>query len=169
MYTTLRGGIMKPSKFTYKHYHIPITYIGMKYSDLNVSKVKADKIATSVSKAPIKGLLVIKGSAGPIINQLCEDGRSIRGIDFTDRSNTAFEKHNNPEAAVVLIHSIGAEVTTNYNISRQVLQALLKFYSRRQTLVVLETSFGKSELRSNYDLTPNNYIILDEKEEEAWV
>lgn len=158
----------KPTTLAYKHYHIPTSYIGLGYSDMNISKAKAMNLEDKLSQAPPKGLLVIKGNAAPIVNQLFQS-RTTRGIDFTERSNSAFGTHINPEADVVVIHSVGEEVTTNYSISSQVLHALLKFYKRRNTLVIVETHFTKAELRNNYDLLPTNFLVLEDKADEVFI
>jgi len=158
------------SKLLYKLYGVPVTYLDTDYSDVAISKVKATHLQKKMKDAPTKGLLIVKGNAGPIVNQLYKQGRTMRGIDFPKRSqDDAFSYHDNPEADMVIIFGVGCEVTTNYRITSQVLNALIRHYSTRQTLVIIETHFTKSELRDKYDLTPGNFIALENKPEEVFI
>jgi len=153
----------------YTHFGIPVTYIGVTYKDLDVSSIKAKHLEGKMKQAPPQGLLVIQGSAAPVINQLHKQGRSMRGIDFIVRAGEAFEPHEEPKADVILIYNVGAEVSMKSIISGKVLNALLKHYASRRTLVVLETHLTKSELRHNYDINVSNYVTLNRKPDEVWV
>ena len=157
------------SPLTYKHYGIPVSYIGCSYKDLELSATRAKSLEKKLKAAPKSGLLVVKGVAAPVINQQVELGKSVAGINFAERSNSAFESFTNPKADIILVYGIGDEVTTNYNISRQVLNGILAYYKHRDTLVVIETVFGKTELRNNYDLTPTNFLTLEEKPEVSFL
>jgi hypothetical protein len=157
------------NKLVYKHYNIPISYIGQTFKGTTMSGVKATRLKDKIKNAPKRGTLVVKGSAGPVINQLIEDGRTVTGIDFSERASTAFEQHQNPKTEVLLLYNVGNEITVNYNVSRQVLKSILKYYQHTDTLVVIETEFTKTELRNNYDFTPVNYIVIETLEEDSWV
>ncbi len=101
------------SQREYRHYGIPTTYVGITYNDLNITAPRLKRLTASIKQAPISGLLIVKGNAAPIINQLFES-RTIRGIDFMKRAGNAFEQHTNPEAEVIIIYSVGSEITLNY-------------------------------------------------------
>ena len=157
------------SKFVYKHYGIPISYLGVDYDDLDMPKAKETSLRGKIKNAPQKGTLFIRGTAAPVINQLFTQGRTIKGINFMARSETAFERHMNPQADVILIYNVGSEISMNRQVSRQVLQAILKYYTSGVTLVIVETSFTKSELLHNYDISASNFLTLQEKKEEVWI
>jgi len=157
------------SPLLYKHYNIPTSYIGVTYSDTDLSKAKQEHIETKVKSAPKKGTLVVRGTAAPIINQLLDAGRIVQGIDFVERSSSAFDTHYNPSADVIILYGLGLEISVNHNVSRQVLQNILAYYAKRDTLVVIETGLTKSELRNNYDFIPVNFLQVPEAAEESWV
>jgi len=161
--------LVQKNKLVYTYYKLPVTYLNLNYEDTRISLARAKQLQGKISQAPKTGLLVIKGTAAPVINQLVDEGREVRGIDFTERANAAFEQHDNPQADVVLIHSVGAEVTTNYNISRQILHALITHYKKEETLLIIETDFTKSELRNHYDLTPTNFLSLELKDQPTFI
>ena len=157
------------TRLVYKHFKIPVTYIDVDYEDLDISKTKAAHLRGKMKSAPPKGLLFIKGSAAPVVNQLYGQGRSIRGINFVEHSDDAFGTHAYPTADVVLIYNLGSEVSTNYNVSRQVLQKLLRYYKSQNTLVVVETHFAKSEVLHNYDVSTGNFLTLDDRADDVWI
>jgi len=160
---------MKQNKLIYTYYHIPTSYLGISYCDTALSKAKQQDLETKISQAPKKGTLVVRGTAAPVINQLVEQDRLVTGIDFVQRSQTAFELHDNPKADVILIYGLGSEISVNHNVSRQVLQNLLAYYSKTDTLVVIETQLTKSDLRNNYDFIPTNFLTIQEQPEEVWI
>ncbi len=160
---------MKVSSLVYRHFNLPVSYVKMSWDSLDVTKVRVKHLIEKLKSAPKRGLLVIRGCAAPIINQQVSLDKSVIGIDFPERANKAFETIKNPRADIILIYGVGDEVTTNYNISRQVLQAILAYYKTQDTLVVLETKFTLSELRTNYDLHPSNFLNLQEKEEKSFL
>jgi len=150
-------------------YGLPVSYAGKTYTDTGLPKVKQAEIPKKISRAPSKGTLTIQGTAAPIINQFIKDGRRVRGTDFIELSGNAFEDLQLPVADVVLLHNVGVEVSTNFKISGQVFRKVLKFYSEKPTLLVIETDLSKTDLLSRYDFRVTNFIKIPVKSEELWV
>ena len=151
-------------------YGLPASYAEQTYESVGLSDLQQKRFTSIIARAPSTGLLAVKGEAGPVINQLMQQGRSVRGIDFAKRSSKAFEDFQNPVARVVVLYNVGLEVSVNHTISAKVLRNLLKFYKHQNTLVILETPMTKSQLLSTYDLRVANAItIAADIEEEVWV
>ncbi len=150
-------------------YGLPITYAGKSYSDTGLAKIKIETLPKTISNAPSTGTLTIQGTAAPVVNQLIADGRKVRGVNFISLSATAFEDHNLPISSVVVLYNVGVEVSTNFKISGQVFRKVLKFYAGKQTLLIIETDLGKTDLLSRYDFRTTNYIKIPQQQEEIWV
>jgi len=150
-------------------YGLPVAYAGKTYNDTGLTKAKAKEIEGKITKAPSKGTLTINGTAAPIVNQFINDGRKVRGVDFTVINSKAFEEFSLPVSSVVLLYNVGVEVSTNFKISGQVFRKILKFYSEKNTLLIIETDLTKTELLSRYDFRVTNFIKIPQKEEEIWV
>lgn len=150
-------------------YGLPVSYAGKDYSDTGLAQIKIETLPKTIANAPSTGTLTIQGTAAPVINQLITDGRKVRGVNFVTLSATAFEDHILPVASVVLLHNVGTEVSTNFKISGQVFRKVLKFYADKQTLLVIETDLGKTDLLSRYDFRTTNYIKIPKQQEDIWV
>jgi len=150
-------------------YGLPVTYAGKTYNDTGLAKIKIETLPKMIGNAPSTGTLTIQGTAAPIVNQLISDKRKVRGVNFISLSATAFEDHSLPVANVVVLYNVGVEVSTNFKISGQVFRKVLKFYANKQTLLIIETDLGKTDLLSRYDFRTTNYIKIPPKQEEIWV
>lgn len=156
-------------KYLYGLYELPPSYHGAVYENTALIKVKQEDIYNKVANAPQKGLLVIQGNAGPVINQLLEAKRKVRGIDFLPRCADAFGTFDNPLANVVLIYNVGSEISVSSKVTALILKNILKSYANSSTLVILETHLTKSELQNNYHIDVVNFIKIQNKEESAWI
>ena len=150
-------------------YGLPVSYAGKGYHDTGLVKTKIETLPDKVANAPNNGTLTIQGTAAPVINQLLDLGKKVRGVDFIQLSATAFEQHDLPVTPVVLLYNVGIEVSTNFRISGQVLRKVIKFYSEKRTLLILESDLTKTELLSRYDFRVTNFIKIPPKEEEIWL
>ena len=150
-------------------YGLPAGYFGISYKDMDMSATRQDAITKKIKNAPNDGTLTVQGTAAPIVNQLLTQGRKIRGISFTERSSTAFETHQNPTADVVVLYDVGAEVSLNGKVSGMVLANIVKYYSSRKTLLIIETDMTKTALLSRYDFNTTNFIKIIKKEKENWI
>ncbi len=157
------------AKYLYDIYGLPTAYCNVSYKDTALIAVKQEEIQGKIANAPSKGLLAIQGNAAPIINQMLEAGKKVRGINFLERSADAFGIFENPAASVVVIYNVGSEISVNTKVSSLVLKNILKNYSNSNTLVIIETHLTKSELLSNYHVQAVNFIKIANKEEESWV
>jgi hypothetical protein len=156
-------------KALYKVYNLPDSYFGIGYKDTKLSAARQEVIAGKIENVPSKGTLVIQGTAAPVVNQLLTTDKKIRGICFTERSQSAFETYQNPAANIIVLYDVGMEVTLNSKVSGMVLNSILKHYSGRNTLVIIETHLTKTELLSKYDLNVVNFIKIELKAQEAWI
>lgn len=160
---------MDVNKYKLSMYNLPQCYGNMTYDSIDISSVKAKDLEEKITRAPRAGLLVIKGTAGPVVNQLLAMERRVRGIDFIEMNNDAFGVHEFPSAEVVVVYNVGFEVSTKFSVSGMVLQKLIQYYKDRRTLVILETKLSKTDLLTKYDLSVTNFIALPEKSEEKWI
>lgn len=150
-------------------YGLPVSYTDSSYTSTSLSKTQQAKIQASIAAAPKAGLLVIQGTAAPIVAQLQDIGRQVRGIDFSKRTMAAFEQHMNPPADVIIIYNIGFEITMNSNVSKKVLASLIKHYQEQRSLIILETRLTKAEMLSTYDMSITNFIKILPKDDDTWV
>lgn len=151
----------------YGIYGLPPSYHGITYGDTQLVSVKQEQLREKVSNAPNSGTLTVQGTAAPIVNQLLKT-RKVRGIDFVERSTSAFDQHTNPHAEVVVLYGVGSEVSMNGKVSGLVLRNLVEYYRNRKTLLVIETHLSKQELLSRYDFKVTNFMKILRKEEEIW-
>ena len=154
--------------YVYEVYGLPISYAKLTYKDTQLISVKQLDIAKKIHRAPTKGLLAIQGCAGAVVNQLLET-KKVRGIDFLARSSAAFDVFSNPSSEVIVLYNVGSEVSTNHKVSGLVLLNIVKHYSNKNTLLVIETNLTKADLLSRYDLKVTNFIKILPKLEDAWV
>jgi len=152
-----------------KMYNLPISYAEITFEDTELTAKRKKDLPELIEKAPVRGILYVQGTAAPIVNQLLTKGKAVRGIDFTERSSSAFEQHQNPECAIVVIYNLGAEITVNYHVPQKVINNILKHYSTRDTLIIVETDLSKNDLLNRYDINAVNYIKIPRKTEERWI
>ena len=150
-------------------YNLPKTYKNITYKDTGLVKVKQEDIQDKISRAPLKGTLTITGIAAPVVNQLIDSGLKVRGINFLDRSSTAFEQHENPHANIVVLYNVGNEVSLNSKVSGMVLRNIIKHYESKNTLLIIETDLSKGDLLSRYDFRVTNYIRIPKVDEAVWI
>lgn len=150
-------------------YGLPPAYADIGYGDTCLSKAKQDHLEAKVPTAPNKGTLTVTGTAAPIVNQLIGLKRVVRGINFLDRSTTAFEAHENPKANVVVLFNVGMEVSLNAKVSGMVLRSIVQHYAEQPTLLIIETKLSRTELLSRYDFRVANHTIIPKKEDESWL
>lgn len=153
----------------YPLYGLPSYYAGLTFAHTGLSKAQQERFTKSIENAPPTGVLAIRGMAAPVVNLLLEQKRKVRGIDFTVRSQNAFEEHQNPAAEVIVIYNVGVEITGNSNISKKILRSLIQYYKERQTLVIIESTLGKSDFRLQYDIDIANFITIPEAAEAQWI
>ena len=157
---------MKP--YLYGIYGLPPSYADVTYKETDLIPIKQLDLAKKIANAPNKGTLTIQGSAAAVVNQLIED-RKIRGIDFLDRDNAAFEAFDNPSADVVVLYNVGSEVSLKGTVPGMVLGKIVKHYSNRKTLLIIETKYTKAKLLERYDFAATNFIKILLKPEKAWL
>ena len=155
-------------KTLYTIYNLPIVYAEIGYEDTALIKVKQEHIEELIPKAPYSGTLTIQGTAAPVVNQLMEQ-RSVRGIDFNVRSEDPWGTHQNPSADVVVLYNVGSEVAMKGTVGGLVLANIVKYYSNRRTLLVIETNMNKMELLHRYDFKATNFIKIEKKPEDVWI
>jgi len=160
---------MNRLELIYKHLNIPTHYASIEWDDTTLVAVKKNMYLEKFKNPPKRGLVGVTGTAAPIVNSLYSLGKKLLGIDFTTRSSTAFESHTNPSCDVVVIYSIGDEVSVNHNITGQVLRGIISAYQSKNTLVVLESRLTKSEMRTRYDVDIVNHVNLKLKPEDTWL
>jgi hypothetical protein len=157
-------------KIAYTILGLPTHYHGMDYSDTKLIASRIDGIREKISKAPQSGVLLVSGTAAPIINQLIGTGRKTIGIDFVQYFNSKLSNEETmdlPRANVVLIYNVGAEPANNATFSGKLLNSLLSFY--KSSLVVIESDKTPTAFSSTYSLAIANSIIVAPKDVERWI
>jgi len=157
------------NKTLLKLYNIPQSFGSIGWEDVIISAARRKDLRAKFALTPQAGLLVVQGTAAPVIKMLHEQDRSIRGIDFMGRVEKAFESHSNPIADVVLIYNVGKEISINSPLPKKVLKSLVTYYQERAILLVIQTDFTKADLLRQYDVHATNFVKLMQKEGEAWI
>lgn len=150
-------------------YGLPPSYASVTYKDTGLVQVRQEQLEAKVSKAPNSGSLTVTGTAAPLATQLIKEGRTVRGINFLDRSSTAFDIHQNPQANIVVLYNVGVEVSLNSKVSGMVLNSIVQHYSERPTLLIIETKLSGKELLQRYDFRITNHVSIPKKDEDIWI
>jgi hypothetical protein len=152
-----------------KAYGLPTAYADITWEHTNLSLGREDILKDKTAKAPRAGLVVIRGTAAPMVLQLLDEGRTARGISFTERCGAAFDTFENPIADVVVVYGVGDEISVSGKVTGQILRNLVQYYKAKKVLLILETTLTKSDILKTYDINAINFLSIGIKEEEKWV
>lgn len=158
---------MNHNETVYAVYGLPAAYAKGSWDTLEVSTEESKRYQEAF-KNPINSTIFVQGSCAPVIQQLLEQGKKVRGIDFSKRQNAAFEEHNNPDAEVILIWNIN-KYSGKAEVSMNLLSNLIQYYRGRNALVILQSEESSIFLRDNYGIATNNKLKLLTKAEPKWL
>ena len=122
------------------------------------SKVNAMK--SILNNMPETGVLLVSGTANPIINYIFLQ-RRIYGIDFVQYYEEQFvdKKIDIPKKmGVYYIYNIGKEPAKNKEYSAKLLESFIA--SHRNAFIILETTLPKTEFERTYRLSFVNYLTI---------
>lgn len=151
---------------------IPGHYHGVTYKDTKLVPTRQKAIEESIGRAPSSGVLLVSGTAAPIVNQFITIGKKTIGISFPELFDDRFNSGDNdshPNASVVLLYDIGLEAAKSKEFSATILNSIISYYKSRETLLILETQLSVSNFTTTYGLSIKNTLSIPIKEEEAWV
>lgn len=158
---------MKHNETVYAVYGLPAAYAQGSWDTLDVPPEEAKRYQEAF-KNPINSTVFVQGNCAPIVQQLLEQGKKVRGIDFSKRQNAAFEDHNNPDAEVILIWNVN-KYSGKAEVSMNLLSNLIQYYRTKEVLVILQSEESSVFLRDNYGFTTNNKLKLLPKPEPKWL
>ena len=158
-------------KIAYSMLGIPSHYHGVTYEDTKLIASKMSATRDKISRAPTSGVLLVVGTAAPIINQLLEDrSRKVVGFSFVDYYNSKLSSEETmevPKGQVILIHGVGSEPASNPQFAAKILNGLLGGY--KSNLVIIETDKTASSFQTAYGLVIANTINIPEHEVVKWI
>lgn len=160
---------MKLPKLAYQMLGLPTNYHNMTFKDTKLSEVKALDIEKKIAKAPASGVLLVSGTAGPIVNILMAT-RKVVGLDFSEFYQSKLsneESMETPRGAVVVIYGIGTEPANSSQFASKLLNSLLGSY--KSSLVILETDKTPNNFQTTYSLVVANTLTAPELDVEKWV
>lgn len=158
---------MKP-KIAYKLLGLPVEYHDLSWADTKVPASKAELMESKLAKAPASGVLLVSGSAAPVVNYFMER-RKVVGLNFPEYFESKLsneETLETPKGAVIVIYGVGSEPANNTTFSGKVLGALLSTY--KSCLVILQTDKTLSNFQTSYGLSIVNHFNIPEKDVEKW-
>ena len=163
-----------PKTSIYAALRLPQRYASETYEDTDLARTRIATVKEKIFKAPVSSILLVSGTAGPIVNQLREMGKKAYGISFTEYYTDQFkeeEKARLPsnKVDVIVVHGIGSEQAKNPEFSSRLLVSLLDFYKSRQVLVILETSLTVTDFQTRYQIDIPTSIRMHLKKEESWM
>lgn len=163
---------MNLPKSAYSILGLPAHYHGITYEDTKLVPTRQKAIEESINRAPSSGLLLVSGTASPIVNQCISMGKKTIGISFPELFDERFNSGDNdshPNSPVVLVFDVGLEAAKSKEFSATILNSIISYYKSRETLLIIETQLTPSNFVTTYGLSIKNTLTIPQKEEEAWV
>lgn len=150
---------------------LPSYYHGLTYGDTKLPVTKVEGLVAKIDNAPERGVLLITGTAAPVVNQFMDKGVKVVGVSFIEYFESRFNEQecSLPSGSVVVIYDIGSEPAKSTDYSSRLLQSILATYRSVDTLVLLETNLTPTTFSQKYGTTISNSINLQLKEEETWI
>ena len=162
---------MNLPRIAYSVLGLPTSYYGMTYKDTKLPVPRAQDLEVKIKKAPTSGVLLVSGTAAPIVNQLLEmGGRKVVGLSFSDFYQSKLsneEAMSTPIAPIVVIYGIGSEPANNTQFASKILNSLLSNY--KPCLVILETDKTVNNFQVAYSLAITNVLTIPELDTPKWV
>lgn len=153
----------------YRVYGLPASYVNKTWEDTATPKSEVTRLTTIFDgDLPSGSVLFINGSAAPIINQLLNNGKAVRGIDLSERLAQPFEVYNNPKADVVLVYAVENPVG-NAKITKKMLDDVISFYKANGALIIISSTDTSAVFEGNYGVKLVNKLIIKEPPEKSFV
>lgn len=158
-------------KFMLKHLGLPARIATETYDKVEGVRSVIEKFREKIFNAPTTGVLLISGTASPIVLQFMDMGRKVAGVSFVDYYDSQFteDKEPPPVKDVVLIYGVGIEPAKNPEYSGRLLNSLIDFYKNKEVLVIVETPLTLTNFAIRYGIDFSNKKALPLKKEKAWV
>jgi hypothetical protein len=158
-------------KIAYSVLGLPVHYHNVNYEDTKLIASKMSSTRDKISRAPNSGILLVTGTAAPIVNQfLDERKRKVVGFSFVDYYNSKLSNEETmsvPNGQVIVIYGIGTEPASNPQFASKLLNALLGGF--KNSLVILETDKSVSNFQTSYGILITNSISIPEIEAAKWI
>jgi hypothetical protein len=150
---------------------IPTDFYNVGYEDVKLLPTRIEAIRGKIAKAPSAGVLLVSGTAAPIINQLLDmKNRKVVGIDFVEYYNSKLSSENTielPKASIILLYNVGLEPANNATFAGKILSSIMSMF--RSSLLIIETDKTPSSFITTYGISIVNSLIIPTKDIEKWV
>jgi hypothetical protein len=153
----------------YRVYGIPASYVNKTWESTATPKSEITRLTTVFDgDLPSGSVLFVNGSAAPIVNQLLSKGKTVRGIDMSERLALPFDIYNNPKADVVLLY--GLEFPTgNQKVIQRVFFDVINFYKASNSLIIISSTDTSAVFEGNYGIKLVNKLIIKEPIEKSFL
>jgi len=161
----------KKLKYAYTAKQIPLRYVNETLEATTMAKTQMKILDEKLYRAPSSGVLLITGTAGPIVNHLWQQGRKVVGMSFVEYFDGRFsdEKLVPLKADVVVLHGVGSEADGKKEFSSTLLTGIMDIYKNRETLLIIETHMTPTTFAVTYGRTITNAKTVTLHEEEKWI
>jgi hypothetical protein len=117
---------------------------------------------------PSGSVLFVNGSAAPVVNQLLSKGKTVRGIDMSERLALPFDIYNNPKADVALLYGLENPVGNN-KVTKKVFDDVVNFYKASGALIIISSTDTSAVFEGNYSIKLVNKLIIKENAEKSFL
>ena len=159
--------VNKTLKTLYSLHGIPLEALDIRLEDV-LPKTKAAQLRAKLKNTPKKGVLLVSGTALPIVNEIFSS-KPVVGIDFVSYYQSQFseEKTYVPKADRYYLYNIGKEPAKSTSYAIKLIEAFLALH--KESFIILETSLSKTEFERQYQMSFVNYLAIKPKKEDKWV
>ena len=127
----------------------------------------------AIANSPPSGLLLVNGTASPVMIDYLNAGKKISAIDYLEYYDSALSKEEFEfppikDDHVVLIYNVGLEPSIkSYDFTSKLLHRLLKRY--QGGIVVIQSNRPLMKFNVDYSTNIVNYMQIPLKSEAVWV
>lgn len=158
-------------KMIYRLRRLPVRLLEEPLEATTMPEVKHELFRKKLFAAPISGKLLITGTAGPVINQLYQQGRTCVGMSFVEHYTAKLqgEADSIPKGEVLLLYGVGNEPARNAEYSTRLLEGIIDHCKNKDILLIVETHLSATNFNVKYGLKFDNKITLQLKEDAVWM
>ena len=158
-------------RFAYGAKQLPLRYVQETFEGTTMAKTQIKILDEKLYRAPKSGILLITGTAGPIVNHLWQQGRRVVGMSFVEYFDGRFSDDRLVplKADVVVLHGVGNEADGKKSFSTVLLTGIMDIYKNRETLLIIETHLSPTTFAVAYGVTIPNTKNIQMREAELWI
>lgn len=158
-------------KRIYRLRKLPVRLLDEGLDSTTMPEVKHEGFRQKIFLAPSSGKLLVTGTAGPVINQLYQQGRTCVGMSFVDHYTAKLQGETDrpPIGEVLLLYGVGNEPAKNSEYATRLIEGVIDYCNNHNVLLIIETHLSATNFTVKYGLKFDNKIVLQLKEGAIWM